>query len=149
THNAINIAAALTATITIEPEADTSLFIGALEIIRTAFGRGETVELSNGVELRLQLVKNPAGFRHALQQITTRTFTTVGIAINDDYADGRDVSWLWDVDFTVLHGHSKDILFGGTRAADMANRLKYDEVQANKVESDLAIFLKLASTPTN
>ena len=56
--------------------------------------------------------------------------------INDDYADGRDVSWLWDVDFHTLKGHPARVSTSGTRAADMALRLRYDEVHAVEVEAD-------------
>lgn len=149
THNAINVAAALAAIVAATPEADMDTMVGAVAAIKPAFGRGELVRLPNGVELRLQLVKNPAGFRHALQQVKTTEYTAVGIAINDDYADGRDVSWLWDVDFSILQGRAAAILTGGTRAADMANRLKYDEVKVNHVEPDLLKFLRLITEPTN
>ena len=60
------------------------------------------------------------------------------IAINDNYADGRDVSWLWDVDFTALG--SIDVV-SGTRAYDMALRLSYDEIEPNLIETDLASSL--------
>ena len=86
-----------------------------------------------------------------------KEYTTIGIAINDDYPDGRDVSWLWDVDFTPLnvkaplshkdceraelsHGMAGGALCGGVRAADMANRLKYDEVAVAGHESDLGRY---------
>lgn len=147
THNAINVTAALAAIVAATPEADMDTMVGAVTTIKPAFGRGELVQLANGVELRLQLVKNPAGFRHALQQIKTTKYTAVGIAINDDYADGRDVSWLWDVDFSALKDDSPVILTGGTRAADMANRLKYDEVKTDAIEPDLAAFLRLMTEP--
>ena len=60
------------------------------------------------------------------------------VAINDNYADGRDVSWLWDVDFTDLK--SIDVVTG-SRAYDMALRLGYDEVAIGLVENDLAVAL--------
>ena len=47
------------------------------------------------------------------------------IAINDNYADGRDVSWLWDAEFETINGANKEIVVSGTRANDMALRLKY------------------------
>lgn len=147
THNAINVAAALTTLIAAAPEADINTAVAALETIHPAFGRGELVRLGNGTELRLQLVKNPAGFRHALNLVHSGTYKTAGIAINDDYADGRDVSWLWDVDFTPLRNRVQSVVCGGTRAADMAVRLKYDEVSAEHVEPDLATFLKIMSEP--
>ncbi len=56
----------------------------------------------DGRRLVLQLVKNPAGFRQSLRTLETAEPKAIMIAINDDYADGRDVSWLWDVDFAAL-----------------------------------------------
>ena len=55
------------------------------------------------------------------------------IAINDNYADGRDVSWLWDAEFELLNDVSKSIVVSGTRAEDMALRLKYAGVEVNKI----------------
>jgi UDP-N-acetylmuramyl tripeptide synthase len=62
------------------------------------------------------------------------------IAINDNYADGRDMSWLWDVDFTSLTKSS--IFVSGVRAYDMALRLQYDEVPVEKVEPTLNAGLR-------
>jgi UDP-N-acetylmuramyl tripeptide synthase len=58
------------------------------------------------------------------------------IAMNDNYADGRDMSWLWDVDFTQLG--EQPVYVSGIRAYDMALRLQYDEVSMEKVETELA-----------
>ena len=140
THNAINAAAALATVLAAAPETDVSEAIKHLQTIRPAFGRGETVRLPGG-ELRLQLVKNPAGFRHALHAVEGQKFERVGIVINDDYADGRDVSWLWDVDFTVLKGCTDQLLCAGTRGTDMAVRLKYDELDVVGVEPELEAFV--------
>jgi lipid II isoglutaminyl synthase (glutamine-hydrolysing) len=59
------------------------------------------------------------------------------VAINDDYADGRDVSWLWDVDFTALGAVDARRSTSGTRAADMAVRLHYDAVAVDEIEPEL------------
>jgi UDP-N-acetylmuramyl tripeptide synthase len=58
------------------------------------------------------------------------------IAINDNIADGRDMSWLWDVDFAPLQGHNI-ALISGKRAPDMALRLQYDLIKINAVAPDL------------
>ena len=63
------------------------------------------------------------------------------IAINDNYADGRDMSWLWDVDFHSLVEHGVDVV-GGIRAYDMALRLQYDEVEFRHVETGIATALE-------
>ncbi|MDB5181356.1 MAG: hypothetical protein JWP13_119 [Candidatus Saccharibacteria bacterium] len=112
--------------------------ITALGTIQPAFGRGETLVI-NGNELELVLVKNPAGFRLALASFNPAE-TSAMIAINDMYADGRDMSWLWDVDFSSL----KDVgvqAVTGVRAYDMALRLKYDNVETVSVEPDLKLAL--------
>lgn len=62
------------------------------------------------------------------------------IAINDQYADGRDMSWLWDVDFGSLSGDGVDTV-SGTRAWDMALRLEHDDVAVGHVEEDLGAAL--------
>jgi UDP-N-acetylmuramyl tripeptide synthase len=87
-------------------------------------------------------VKNPAGFRQSLRTIGSLLPAATVIAINDDYADGRDMSWLWDVEFgPVLRGRSGYLSTSGSRAADMAVRLHYDElpVEATIPELDKAV----------
>ncbi len=135
THNAINIAAALAALYTIKPDADSNLTTAALKLITPAFGRGERITLPNDAELEIQLVKNPGGFTHSLRTLDVEPYSSVAIAINDDYADGRDVSWLWDVGFTNIQ--APQIITGGNRAADMAVRLKYDNITATEVAATL------------
>jgi len=106
--------------------------------VRPAFGRGESFTI-DGRRVVLQLVKNPAGFRQSLRTVDRADPpAAIVIAINDDYADGRDVSWLWDVDFTGLAGLTTRISSAGTRAADMAVRLRYDDIAVTGVEPELA-----------
>lgn len=136
--NGLNTAAAIATVIRSYPKASTETISEALATAAPAFGRGEVIQLKNGGQLKLQLVKNPASFRHNLRQLGR--YDAIGIAINDDYADGRDVSWLWDVDFTNLKP-SKVIYCGGTRAYDMAVRLKYDEVGTQVVTPRVSTFL--------
>jgi UDP-N-acetylmuramyl tripeptide synthase len=112
-------------------------------MVRAAFGRGETISFDGG-EIELVLVKNPSGFRAALLDYGNRITRSndkakIMIAINDDYADGRDVSWLWDVDFSALSTVS---VVSGTRAYDMALRLEYDSIRAENIEEDLRKALK-------
>ena len=141
-HNAINITAALAALNAILPDMGKTKIKKAVANLEPAFGRGESFSLHNGVEVTLQLVKNPAGFMHALRMVTLKKYAVVGIAINDDYADGRDVSWLWDVDFSILQHKAITKVTGGTRAADMAVRLKYDEVGVAQNIPDLKEFIQ-------
>lgn len=113
--------------------------IEALSTVRPAFGRGETLEL-DGNRLELVLVKNPAGFNLALASYAASDAQTM-IAINDQYADGRDVSWLWDVDFRVLQPTGVSVV-SGVRAADMALRLEHDGVMFTQVNTDLRAALE-------
>lgn len=132
-YNIYNSAAALTLAKTIMPEASMNSLLGALSTVTPAFGRGETLTV-DGLPLELVLVKNPGGFRLGLESYSPEGYATM-IAINDNYADGRDMSWLWDVDFTSL---SQDAIYiSGIRAYDMALRLQYDEVPIEKVEPNL------------
>ncbi|MDB5185552.1 MAG: Mur ligase [Candidatus Saccharibacteria bacterium] len=142
-HNAINLAAVLAALEAVLPDASTEVTKQAIEAIEPAFGRGERITLNNGATLRLQLVKNPGGFTHALSLLDTQDYDAIGIAINDDYADGRDMSWLWDVDFEAVRPLSSKVICGGTRGHDMAVRLKYDDVSTTNIATDNTKFLEL------
>ena len=145
-HNQLNACAALALALEVLGEkADVDSLLAALARVRAAFGRGEVLTL-DGRDVELSLVKNPAGFRMGLltaeQAVAARGAETVMIAINDEYADGRDMSWLWDVDFTCLRGEGVAVVTG-VRAWDMALRLRYDEVPIGVVEPDLGKALAL------
>jgi len=102
--------------------------------VTPAFGRGEVIDV-NGSPVELLLVKNPMGFRLSLASFTPEGCDTM-IAINDEYADGRDMSWLWDVDFSSLRDTGVAMV-SGVRAWDMALRLEYDQVPVNSVNTEL------------
>ena len=108
--------------------------IASLSRVTPAFGRGETISVG-GTPVELLLVKNPMGFRLSLASFPPAGHDTM-IIINDEYADGRDMSWLWDVDFTGLRGTGVAAV-SGTRAWDMALRLEYDQVPVSHVDTDL------------
>ena len=133
-YNIYNGAAALALVRAITPDASINSLLGALSTVTPAFGRGETLSVG-GHPLELVLVKNPAGFRLGLESYSPEGYATM-IAINDNYADGRDMSWLWDVDFTKLIDYPVHVT--GIRAYDMALRLQYDEVNMQRVQTDLA-----------
>lgn len=137
-YNIFNSAAALALVRAITPEASINSLLGALSTVTPAFGRGETL-IVGGQPLELVLVKNPAGFRLALDSFSAEGYATM-IAINDNYADGRDMSWLWDVGFTSLIG--SPITITGIRAYDMALRLQYDEVPFEKVDPESIASLR-------
>ena len=93
-------AATTTARALLGPAFDASVAASALAAVTPPFGRGEVV-LVDGQPLGLVLVKNPAGFTVALSTYGSTPVATM-VAINDNYADGRDVSWLYDVSFESL-----------------------------------------------
>lgn len=140
-HNAINCTAALAGLYQVVDRPDTGSLEHTFAALEPAFGRGEVIALpgSSKATLTIQLVKNPGGFTQALRMLEQGSYRTVGICINDDYADGRDVSWLWDVDFSRLKKHGT-VITGGTRAADMTNRLKYNDVHALTAAEDMPVF---------
>jgi UDP-N-acetylmuramyl tripeptide synthase len=137
-YNIFNSAAALALVRAIVPEASMNSLLGALSTVTPAFGRGEVLTVGDQ-PLELVLVKNPSGFRLGLQSYDPEGYATM-IAINDNYADGRDMSWLWDVDFTSLN--ETPVYISGIRAYDMALRMQYDDVSIEKVETELPIALQ-------
>ncbi len=139
-YNVFNAAAAIALTQTVLGKSfDVPKTIEALAEVTPAFGRGETLRVG-GQPLELVLVKNPSGFRLGLKSFSPNGYATM-IAINDNYADGRDMSWLWDVDFDSL-SHEGVAEVTGVRAYDMALRLQYDEVTITHIEPELAIALR-------
>ncbi|OGY29372.1 MAG: hypothetical protein A3F35_01385 [Candidatus Woykebacteria bacterium RIFCSPHIGHO2_12_FULL_45_10] len=97
----------------------------AIGQFKPAFGRTETF-VSNSKKIFTSLVKNPTGFNEVIRTVFSgQDKKVVLIAINDLIADGRDVSWLWDVDFEPLAERAQKVFVSGLRAADMQLRLKY------------------------
>ncbi len=134
-YNVYNAAAALTLVRSILGDSiDHSKLIHSLSQITPAFGRGEIFTIASQ-PLELVLVKNPSGFRLGLQSFAPQGYATM-IAINDNYADGRDMSWLWDVSFDSLKIEGVEQV-SGIRAYDMALRLQYDEVPIADVTPNL------------
>jgi lipid II isoglutaminyl synthase (glutamine-hydrolysing) len=121
-----------------------------LESFSAAFGRQETLHV-RGREARVLLCKNPAGVNQVLRTIlASEEPLHLLLILNDDIADGRDVSWIWDVDFELLAGRAATVIAAGTRAADMALRLKYAGLDASvQLEEDVrtAIARALSQTP--
>ena len=119
-------------------------FLPLLARTAAAFGRVERVELE-GRTLYLLLVKNPAGFTQVLDTFLLRSAKPhVLMLINDDHADGRDVSWLWDVPLEALQPTGAVVSVGGVRASDMALRLKYagiESVSRENIQASLSQFI--------
>ena len=125
---------------------DAATIARALAAYQPAFGRIERIRYRDRV-IVLTLVKNPVAFNETLRMLTIATagltIPTL-IAINDLDADGRDVSWLWDVDFELLAAGTAPLFTSGLRGADMANRLKYAGVPGDRLRplpNDLAAGL--------
>ena len=115
-----------------------------------AFGRVERVQ-ARDKEAFLLLIKNPVGFNEILRTFVagqSDSAKNVLIAINDNDADGRDVSWLWDVDFEMLAGTRARFDVTGIRAHDMAVRLKYAELPVGSVIPDRKEALRAALDAT-
>ncbi|WP_404801554.1 DUF1727 domain-containing protein [Bifidobacterium platyrrhinorum] len=119
---------------------DTPALIRAVSRVTPAFGRGEVIDAA-GSPVELLLVKNPMGFRLSLASFPPEGADTM-IVINDEYADGRDMSWLWDVDFTSLRATGVRQV-SGVRAWDMALRLGYDQVPVDATDTDIESALNV------
>ncbi len=170
-YNVYNALAAIAAALRLGVEPDR--IAAALRGMRAAFGRVETIAVGEG-EVSILLIKNPAGANEVLRTLKLeaerltppvssqkssdsdenceRTGRGDGIdlwiALNDRIADGRDVSWVWDADFEILTDAVRRVTCAGTRAAEMALRLKYAgwPEEAIAVEPDIATSLDAAVT---
>ncbi len=99
-----------------------------------------------GRAVSILLVKNPAGANEVLRTLTLESGELdLWLALNDGIADGRDVSWIWDADFELLAGRVRRVTCSGTRAEEMALRLKYAGVDARAdVDRELSSSLDRA-----
>ncbi len=99
--------------------------VASLAGMKAVFGRVERVEIGE-VSLSILLIKNPAGANEVIRTLALEPAPiNIWIALNDRIADGRDVSWIWDADFEMLADRVGQIHCTGTRASEMALRLKY------------------------
>ena len=97
---------------------------------KTEFGRSELRDV-RGHKTLIQLIKNPAGASEVIKSLNLES--NLLIIINDNYADGRDVSWLWDAGFERIKDVQKPVVVSGSRAEDMAVRLKYTGFSKEKI----------------
>jgi UDP-N-acetylmuramyl tripeptide synthase len=107
----------------------------ALETMRGAFGRVETIAIG-AKAASILLVKNPAGTNEVLRTLRLEAEDgplDLWIGLNDRIADGRDVSWIWDADFELLGDAVRRVTCAGTRAPEMALRLKYAGWPAERI----------------
>jgi UDP-N-acetylmuramyl tripeptide synthase len=156
-YNALAAAALATAL-----ELPLASIVAGLQSTKAAFGRAETVTLSparssNGTsgapalaprELQILLVKNPAGANEVLRTLALEPgeHDVLGV-LNDRIADGRDVSWIWDADFELLAGRVRSFTCSGSRAAELAVRIKYAGIDERRirVQPELARALDQAA----
>jgi UDP-N-acetylmuramyl tripeptide synthase len=105
-----------------------------LQRFSAAFGRFERIVVGDR-RLLMLLIKNPAGANEAVRTIVDGGAPTLAVvALNDAIADGRDVSWIWDVDFEPLLGRLERLIATGERAAELALRFKYAGLDADAIE---------------
>ena len=165
-YNVYNALGALTAALRLGVPLDRAL--AGLESVEAAFGRVETIQVS-GTPVSILLIKNPAGANEVLRTLRlearmsgrdTECLDTswsggeaaasdsagaapqgidLWIALNDGIADGRDVSWIWDADFELLAGTVRRVVCAGTRAPEIALRLKYAGVPTGLIEVEAPI----------
>lgn len=134
-YNIYNAAACVAAAEIVGIDEDTA--VDALSRFECGFGRAEQFELGKS-KARMMLVKNPAGYNQVINQISNdEEECKIAFLLNDRYADGTDISWIWDVDFEALARQSARftrILVSGVRADDMALRLKYAGFDTGRIE---------------
>jgi len=124
--------------------------VAGLANVEPAFGRGETVRLVAPVErdVAILLVKNPAGANEVLRTLALEPGQHDVLAVlNDNVADGRDVSWIWDADFELLADRVRRVTCAGTRADELAVRLKYAGIAPERISviGDLEAALDAAA----
>ncbi|HEU5280128.1 MAG TPA: MurT ligase domain-containing protein [Gaiellaceae bacterium] len=108
--------------------------VSGLESFNAAFGRFERIVMGDRTLLML-LIKNPAGANEAVRTIVEGGAPPVlVVALNDAIADGRDVSWIWDVDFEPLIPGLDRVVASGERAAELALRFKYGGLDQSRIE---------------
>ncbi len=127
-YNAYNALAAIS--FALESGYDQTKIQNALNSYQAIFGRAEKLILQ-GHQILVQLIKNPTGASEVLKTVDLNS--NIMVIINDNYADGRDVSWLWDADFEYLKDAKNPIIVSGFRAEDMAVRLKYAGIEPSKI----------------
>lgn len=125
--------------------------LSALSGFQPAFGRQEKITIGDKF-VQIFLSKNPIGFNESLRTIKEQNPKTILLLLNDRVADGKDVSWIWDIDFETLIPKETAVVISGERAYDMAVRIKYavdqqrakgKEVIVGKIEDAVRKSLEL------
>jgi UDP-N-acetylmuramyl tripeptide synthase len=140
-YNVYNALAATACCLSLGIDADA--LTRGLESFATAFGRAEHLRIGSR-DLSILLIKNPAGANEVFRTLVARRpqqseqdsgrELDLWIALNDRIADGRDISWIWDTEFEMLAGHTRHVVCSGTRAEELALRLKYAGLAPERLE---------------
>ena len=144
TYNLYNILAAVLVTKKIGVSDE--IINKSLRIFTPAFGRQEIFDI-NGKKVQIFLSKNPTSFNESLRTIASLKAKNVLFVLNDRIPDGRDVSWIWDVDFEDYVNDFETVTVSGDRCYDMGLRIKYSNQKSNiknqKYNSKVKIYEKL------
>ncbi len=111
----------------------------SIENFSAAFGRFQKLDVG-GKKIIIFLIKNPAGANEVIRTIVgTQNQVCLLAILNDNIADGKDISWIWDTSWEAMSGVTNKVSVSGTRAWDLANRLKYAEIKlsTDKVYKDI------------
>ena len=126
--------------------------INSIENFKPQFGRHESIRFFDK-QIKLMLVKNPVGFNESIKLSGLDNGEKYNcFMLNDNYADGKDISWIWDVDFENLALEHEEVIVSGSRSVDMAIRLAVAGQDRDKIliESDVHLLIKkLKACPKN
>ena len=115
----------------------------SLQTFVPVFGRQEKIEFEDK-NVEIILAKNPAGFDQSLETIIENKATDLLLILNDNIADGTDVSWIWDINTEMLIDKKMQITLSGTRAYDLALRLKYAGISDYVLEPNISLAVDMA-----
>jgi len=119
--------------------------ITALLKLSAAFGRMEKIKIGEK-NIYLMLVKNPTGFTQTIETLTfDNNKKNILIALNDNFADGTDVSWIWDAEVEIIKEYFSNFTVSGIRADDMLLRLKYADFDTTKITKELNLKTAMES----
>jgi len=145
-HNHFNFVAAYCLLTSLKPETSQQELIDVMSTTPPAFGRGERIKIGDST-FDILLVKNPSSFTQTVRAANLQTYKTVTISINDAYADGRDMSWLWDAEVDKFKT-TGELFTAGSRRYDMAVRLKYAGIKTSDIfTSESEMIATLAKKP--
>ena len=115
---------------------DDKQIVKSIENFEPAFGRFQKLEIK-GKKAVIFLIKNPAGANEVIRTISSLSNISLLAILNDNIADGRDVSWIWDTNWEILKGKFNVINTSGTRAYDITLRLKYADMNNINVHEEI------------